>query len=321
MNTKYDVIIVGAGPLGLACGIEAKRKGLKELILDKGALVNSFVGYPTDLEFFSTPELLEIGNYPFTTRHYKPFRAEALEYYRHVAQASALNIQLYETVQSIQGENEHFEIVTDKATYQSRKVILATGFFDVPILMNVEGEMLPKVQHYYKEPYPFVRQNVLVIGAKNSAAKAALDCYRHGANVTLCIRGEEISSKVKYWIKPDLENRIEDGSIKAYFQTTIQKITEDTVVLKTPDGEVVLENDWVLAMTGYQPDFGMLANWGIAFEEDGWRTPVHNRETMETNREGVYLAGVVCGGMRTNVWFIENSRVHAEIIVQHILAA
>ena len=316
---KYDVLIIGAGPLGLACGIAAPRAGLRHLILEKGAMVNSFVGYPNDVEFFSTPELLEIGGIPFTTRGYKPVRNEALEYYRHTANVENLSIRLYERVTDILGEDEAFEVVSEKGRYTARKVIIATGFFDLPVYLNVPGENLPNVTHYYREPFPYNRQKVAVIGAKNSAAKAALDLYRHGAEVTLVVRGAGLSDKVKYWIKPDLENRIRDGAIRAYFNTAVTEITPTHLVLKTPEGAISIENDWVLAMTGYEPDFPMLERFGLSFEDDSWRTPVHNPQTMETSRKGVYLAGVVCGGKRTNVWFIENSRVHADQIVHHIL--
>ncbi len=315
----HDVIIIGAGPIGLACGIAARRAGLNALIIEKGALVNSFVGYPTDLEFFSTPELLEIGGIPFTTRNYKPVRAEALEYYRHTALTENLNIRLYEPVVRVDGSDGNFSVATTKATYPARKIIVATGFFDVPIRMNVPGEDLLKVTHYYREPYPYTAQRVAVIGAKNSAAKAALDCYRHGAEVILIIRGSEVSPKVKYWIRPDLLNRIQEGSIKVLYNTTVEAITEDAIHLQTPNGPRSLGNDWVLAMTGYQPDFSFLQTLGIALQDDAFRTPVHNPDSMETNRPGMYLAGVVCGGMKTSVWFIENSRIHADLIMHHVL--
>lgn len=316
--TYVDVIIVGAGPLGLACGIAVKKAGFSHLIIEKGALINSFVGYPTDIEFFSTPELLEIGGVPFTIRGYKPVRAEALEYYRHVARTQGLDVRLYERVTDIEGEKGAFQVKTERGVYGAKYVILATGFFDCPIQMQVKGEDLPNVFHYYKEPYPFANQKVLVVGAKNSAAKVALDLYRHGAEVSLVIRGEAVSDKVKYWIKPDLENRIKDGAIRAFFNTTVTEISLEAVRLNTPAGEVVIDNQWVFAMTGYQPDFSMLARFGLSFEADGWQTPIHDRETMETSRAGIYLAGVVCGGMRTSVWFIENSRVHAEMIAKDL---
>lgn len=313
-----DVIVVGAGPIGLACGIAAKRRGLDALLLEKGALVNSLVNYPTDLEFFSTPDLLEIGGHPFPCRGAKPVRAEAVEYYSKVADREGLDIHLYEKVRRISGDNGNFTVHTDEGTYSCRKVAVATGFFDVPNMLEVPGEELEKVRHYYKEPYPYTRQDVVVVGARNSAAKAALDCYRHGANVTMVVRGDGISDHVKYWIKPDLENRIEEGNIAAYFNSTVQAITEDSVHIRTPDGERVLDNDWVLAMTGYRPNLDFLQRLGISLADDEHCTPIYDAETMETNRSGVYLAGVVCGGLKTSDLFIENSRVHAHRIMAHI---
>jgi thioredoxin reductase (NADPH) len=319
--TSTELAVIGAGPIGLACGIAARRAGLDCFIFDRGGLANSFIHYPTDLEFFSTPELLEIGGIPFTTRGYKPVRAEALEYYRHAARSEQLDLRLYEQVDLVEGEDEGFTLVTDKGRYGARKVVVATGFFDVPIRLDIPGEELPKVTHYYREPYPYVNQRVAVIGAKNSAAKAALDCYRHGAEVTLLVRGPAISDSVKYWIKPDLDNRIRDGVIKAYFNATVRAIEPDAILFDTPEGPQRIGNDWVLAMTGYRPDTDYLHRLGIAHRNDAHHTPVHDPETMETNRRGMYLAGVVCGGLQTSVWFIENSRVHADRIVRHITAA
>lgn len=313
-----DVVIIGAGPLGIGCGIACKRAGLDAVIFERGALVNSFVHYPTDLEFFSTPDLLEIGGIPFTTRNYKPVRAEALDYFRHVAEVEDLEIRLYEEVRGIDGAADRFSVATSRGTYEAKNVVIATGFFDVPNPLGIPGEDLSKVTHYYREPYPYVGQKVAIIGAKNSAAKAALDCFRHGADVTLIARGPGVSDSVKYWIKPDLENRIQEGSIRAKFHTRVQAIEEDSLLLSSPEGEERLPNDWVLAMTGYKPDYDMLKGFGIAFREDAYRTPVYDRETMESNRKGMYLAGVLVGGLRTNVWFIENSRIHADKIVAHI---
>ena len=315
----HDLAIIGAGPIGLACGVAARRAGLSEIIFDKGGLVNSFIGYPTDLEFFSTPELLEIADIPFTTRNYKPVRAEAIEYYRHVAMSQALRTQLYEAVEAVDGTEGSFEIRTSRGIYSARRVVVATGFFDIPNPLGVPGEDLPKVSHYYREPFPYTNQRVAVVGARNSAAKVALDLTRHGAEVTLVIRGEEISPKVKYWIKPDLENRIKEGRIDVRFKTIVKEIREDEIVLSGPAGEERLPNDWVLAMTGYRPDFSFLRRLGIEIGSDEWQTPVHDTGTMETNRPGLYLAGVICGGMRTSVWFVENSRVHADAIVADIL--
>jgi thioredoxin reductase (NADPH) len=314
-----DVIIIGAGPIGLACAIEAKRAGLDALIIEKGALINSFLGYPTGMEFFSTPDLLEIGGYPLIARGYKPLREEALDYYRRVAEVENLDVKLYERVIRAEGEAGNFTVVTEHGTHSCRFVVAATGFYDVPNLMGVPGEDLPKVTHYYKEPYPYSGQKVAVIGAKNSAAKAALDCLRHGADVTLIVRGPEVSQSVKYWIRPNLLNRIKDGQITAYFDTEVVEIRLDSLLLETPEGEREIENDWVLAMTGYRPNYPLLERLGVDFEGPS-RKPVHNTDTLETNRPGVYLAGTVCGGMDTSEWFIENGRVHARQIMAHITA-
>lgn len=316
----HDVIIIGAGPVGLASGIEAQRRGLDALIIDKGALCNSFIGYPTRMEFFSTPELLEIGGYPFATRDYKPRREEALDYYRRVATAEDLDLRLYEPVIDLQGTDGDFTVVTDKGEYASRKVTVATGFYDVPNRMNVPGEDLDKVVHYFKEPYPYALTDVAIIGGANSAAKAALACYRHEANVTLVVRDAELDEGVKYWIKPDLENRIEEGSIEAYFNTTVEAIEQEVLHLNTPDGPMTIENDFVLAMTGYRPDYDFLEQLGIAIRKDEARTPVHDEagETFETNRSGLYLAGTICGGCDTSRWFIENGRFHAKKVMDHI---
>jgi thioredoxin reductase (NADPH) len=313
-----DVAIVGAGPVGLACAIEAKRERLRPLVIDKGALVNSIVGYPARMEFFSTPELIEIGGYPFPVQAYKPTREEAIEYYRGVAAREALDIRLYERVADVQGAVGSFTITTDKARYRARNVVISTGFFDRPNDLDVPGEDLPKVTHYYREPYAYVRQKVAVIGARNSAAKAALDCYRHGAAVTLVVRSPGLSEKVKYWIKPDLENRIAEGSIRAYFSTTVAEIRPASLVLRTPGGLEEIDNDWVLAMTGYRPDYGFLEGLQIAIGDDPYRTPVYDEATFETTRPGVYIAGTVCGGLRTGRWFIENGRFHARQIMKHI---
>lgn len=313
-----DVIIIGAGPVGLACGIEAKRRGLDALIIEKGALVNSFVGYPTNLEFFSTPDLMEIGGHPFPTMGYKPIREEAIDYYRRVAEVEDLAVHLYERVDRVEGEDGAFQVVTDRDRYACRKVVVAIGFFDQPNRLNVPGEDLAKVTHYYKEPFPYAHQRVAVIGAKNSAAKAALDCYRHGADVTLIHRGPTLSDKIKYWIKPDLENRIEEGSIHAMMNTKVTSIEEDRIVVDTPEGRKEIENDWVLAMTGYRPNFSLLASFGIDLGDDAACTPSFDEQCFETNRRGVYLAGTVCGGLRTGRWFIENGRFHAQQIMDHI---
>ena len=254
----HDVLVIGAGPVGLACAIEARRHGLTSITIDKGALVNSIVGYPANMEFFSTPELIEIGGYPFPVQGYKPTREAAIEYYRGVTQREGLDVRLYERVLNVGGERGGFIVRTDKGEHQARTIIVSTGFFDQPNLLGVPGEDLDKVTHYYREPYPYVRQKVAIIGAKNSAAKAALDCYRHGAEVTLIVRSPKLSDSVKYWIRPDLENRIKEGSIRAYFDTIVSEIRATSIVLRTPQGTQEVENDWVLAMTGYRPDYSFL---------------------------------------------------------------
>ena len=314
----YDIAVVGAGPVGLACAIEAKREGLRPAVIDKGALVNSLVGYPTNMEFFSTPELIEIGDHAFPTVGYKPVREEALEYYRRVAQIEEVEVRLYERVLRVDGEKDAFTVITEKGTLQARRVVVAIGFFDNPNMMDVPGEDLEKLSHYYKEPYPYASQKVAVIGAKNSAAKAALDCYRHGSDVTLVCRAPALSDKIKYWLRPDLENRIKEGSIRAYFNTSVEAITDNSVILRTPEGVLEIENDWVLALTGYHPDYAFLHEIGVATGADEFCTPIFDETTFETTRPGVYIAGTVCGGYRTSRWFIENGRFHAKQIAKHV---
>ncbi len=317
-NSQYDVLIIGAGPIGLACAIEAQNAGLSYVIVEKGPLVNSLYHYPVFMTFFSTSQKLEIGGVPFVSISNKPNRNEALEYYRRVAEKFQLNINLFEEVRQLtQLAANNFEIETAKTTYHAKNVIIATGFYDVPVKMNIPGEELPKVRHYYQDPHLYAFSKVLVIGANNSAIDVALETYRKGADVTLVIRGSEIGSYVKYWVRPDIENRIKEGEIKAYFNSEVISIAEDTVQIKTPEGELAIENDFVLAMTGYQPNFALLKKLGVELDEN--HSPKHNPETMETNKKGLYLAGVVCGGMDTHKWFIENSRVHAEQIVKHIV--
>lgn len=318
--TKYDIIIVGAGPIGLACGIEAKKAGLSYLILEKGALVNSLYNYPLNMTFFSTSDRLEIGDVPFMSINSKPTRTEALEYYRRVATKWELNVKLFEEVKSVSRIGEVNAITTSKGDYEATHVIISTGFYDIPHLMNVPGEDLPKVTHYYKDPNFYAFQKVLVVGANNSAVDAAMETWRKGADVTMVVREGEIGSRVKYWVKPDIENRIKEGSIKAYFSSSIKEITEKTVLLSTPKGDIEIENDWVIAMTGYQPNLPWLKSIGITLSADEVMKPKFDNESMETNLPNVYLAGVVCGGMNTHSLFIENSRVHAEQIVKAILA-
>ncbi|HTF16942.1 MAG TPA: YpdA family putative bacillithiol disulfide reductase [Chryseolinea sp.] len=316
---EYDVVIVGGGPIGLACGIEARKAGLRYIILEKGCLVNSLYHYPMNMTFFSTSERLEIGNVPFISHGPKPNRVESLEYYRRVCQSWELDIRLYEKVESITLTQGNHTVTTAKETYTAPNVVLALGFYDLPYLLNVPGEDLPKVRHYYDEPHPYFRQRVVVVGASNSAVDVALETFRKGADVTMVVRDGAIGDSVKYWVRPDIENRIKESSIRAYFRSHIARITMTTVEIVTPDGLVELGNDFVLAMTGYQPPFDFLTSCGIAFRDDAFHTPFYHEDSMETNVPGIFLAGVVCGGLKTNKWFIENSRVHANQIIDHIV--
>jgi thioredoxin reductase (NADPH) len=318
MNEELDLLIIGAGPIGLACGIEAKKSGLRYVIIEKGCLVNSLYHYPLNMTFFSTSERLEIGGVPFISHGPKPNRFEALEYYRRVCESWSLNVRLYEKVESVSAAGKAYRINTFKGTYVAKAIILALGFYDLPFLLNVPGEELPKVKHYYDEPHPYFRQKVVVVGAANSAVDVALETWRKGAEVTMVIRETGIRESVKYWVKPDIENRIKEGSIKAHFNSTISRITETEVDIKTPGGIVTIQNDFVLAMTGYQPPFDFMKSMNIQFHNDPDHTPRYNEETMETNAKNIYLAGVVCGGLKTNKWFIENSRIHAEMIIKNI---
>ena len=273
------------------------------------------------MTFFSTSDRLEIGGVPFISHNPKPTRPEALEYYRRVTMAWKLNVNLYESVDSLTKTADVFQLQTSKGLYETTSVILATGFYDLPYLLNVPGEDLPKVRHYYTDPHPYFAKKLIVVGAANSAVDVALECYRKGAEeVTMVIRESEIRSSVKYWVKPDVENRIKEGTIKSYFNSEIKSISETEVLIETPEGPVTLANDFVLAMTGYQPDFSFLKSAGVEIGTDEFQTPVHDPETMETNVAGLYLAGVICGGLKTNKWFIENSRVHAEVIVGQLAA-
>lgn len=313
---QYDVIIIGAGPIGLACGIQAEKRNMDYLIIEKGCLVNSIFNYPTNMTFFSTSERLEIGDVPFISHGPKPTRTEALEYYRRVKSSWDLNVNLYEKVISVKGEKNNFIIVTDKNKYESKNIIVSTGFYDYANYMNIPGEDLPKVKHYYEDPHPYIDQKIVVVGGGNSAVDVALETFRRGADVTMVIKKDKIDDGVKYWVKPDIENRIAEGSIKAYFNSRLTQIREKEVDIETPDGELTIENDFVLAMTGYHPDFDFLTSMGIELNEK--REPVYNPETFETNIAGIYLAGVVSGGMDTSRWFIENSRYHAENIFEYL---
>lgn len=313
----FDVLIIGAGPIGLACGIEAQKAGKGYVIIDKGTLVNSLYNYPVFMTFFSTSERLEIGGVPFVSINPKPNRNEALEYYRRVTEKFQLNVRLFEEVQSCQKQDGLFQVTTSKTNYEAKNVIIATGFYDIPNLMNIPGEDLPKVIHYYKDPHYYAFSKVLVVGANNSSVDVALETYRKGAEVTMVIRGSEMGPNVKYWVRPDIENRIKEGAIKAYFESNLKEIKEHSAVISTPEGEVEIENDFVAAMTGYQPNFQFLEKLGVTLNEN--KVPHYNSETMESNVAGMYLAGVVCGGMDTHKWFIENSRVHAVQIMKHIV--
>jgi len=334
MDTNYDIIIVGGGPIGIACALEARKAGLSYLILEKGCLVNSLYNYPANMTFFSTSERIEIGGVPFVSNNVKPQRSEALEYYRRVAVSNGLNIHLQEAVQQIKldekikqddgkkhdsgkkQDNGQFAVVSQRQTYSATYVILATGFYDIPVLLDIPGENLSKVTHYYKEPHFYAMQKVVVVGASNSSVDAALETWRKGAEVTMVIRGEGIGPRVKYWVKPDIENRIKEGSIKAYTHSSLTAIRPGEVDIITPDGTI--PNDYVIALTGYQPSFDFLRMAGIQLSDDSRLQPFYNAETMETNVKNLFLAGVVCGGMNTHIWFIENSRIHAEMIIRAI---
>lgn len=312
------VIIIGSGPIGLATAIALKNKGIESLIIERGCLVNSIYNYPTNMTFFSTSDKLEIGNIPFISHGSKPTRKEALEYYRRAAEHYDLNINLFEEVTDVKGEDGKFEVLTDKGSYKAEKVVLATGFYGRPNMMNVPGEDLPKVLHYYDDPHRYAWQNVLVVGGGNSAADAALETYRCNAEVSILVKHDTLKPSIKYWVKPDIDNRINEGSITGYFNSEVLEIREKEVDIQTPDGKKTIPNDFVLAMTGYRPHFDLMKNLGIELTSDDKKMPVYDDNTLETNRKGMYVAGVVCGGMDTSTLFIENSRIHAEHIAEHI---
>ena len=315
----YDLIIIGGGPIGLACGLEAQKVGLNYAVLEKGCLVNSIYNYPANMSFFSTSERLELDDIPFVSNNAKPTRSEALEYYRRVASNRKLNVKLFEEVEKINNNSSDFyEIITKKTTYQTKSIVIATGFYDIPYLMNVKGENLPKVTHYYDEPHFYALQKVAVVGASNSAVDAALETWRKGADVTMIIRDKAIGDRVKYWVKPDIENRIKEGSIKAYFNSEVAEIRDNEIDIKTPEGIVTIENDNVIAMTGYQPNLDFLRKIGITLSSDKIMKPLYDDNTQETNLPNVYVAGVICGGMNTHSLFIENSRIHAIKIIEKI---
>ena len=318
MNSPYDLIIIGGGPSGLNVGISAQKAGLNYLILEKGAVVNSLYNFPVNMTFFSTSLKLEIHNTPFISHGDKPTRAEALEYYRRLIGSHKLNLQLYEEVKSMHPAAAGYEVVTSKGKYITQNVCVATGFYDTPRLLHVPGENLPKVRHYYDDPHVYIGQDVVVIGAANSACDAALETWRKGANVTMVIRGEKIYDRVKYWIKPDIENRIKEGSITAYFESEVTAIRETEVDVVTPEGVMTLKNDFVLAMTGYQPNYALFERLGLPVSDDKACKPVFDPETLETSLPGVYMAGVACAGLETSKLFIENTRDHGDIIVGNI---
>jgi thioredoxin reductase (NADPH) len=324
MDNHYTIIIIGGGPIGLACALEAKEASLDYLILEKGCLVNSLYNYPANMTFFSTSERLEIGGIPFVSNNPKPTRPEALEYYRRVALSSHVNIHLFEKVIEVKAQGSRdkaqagYKITTDKNVYTADYIIVATGFYDIPYKLNVAGEDLPKVTHYYKDPHFYAFQKVLVVGANNSAVDAALETWRKGAEVTMVIRGNQIGERVKYWVRPDIVNRINEGSIKAWFNSTVKEIRNHEVDIQTPEGVITVENDWVLAMTGYQPNLDFLRKLGVHLSDDEIMKPSYDESSFETNVKNVFIAGVICGGMNTHRLFIENSREHAEKVIQTI---
>lgn len=313
-----DIIIIGGGPTGINCAIEAQKAGFDYVILEKGVLVNSIFNFPANMTFFSTSLNLEIGDTPFISHNDKPTRREALEYYRRLLESYNLKIDFDAEVKSMSKTNGHYTVDTGEKTYTSKYVIVATGFYDQPNMMGIPGEKSPKVKHYYDEVHHYIRKNVLVVGAANSACDVALECWQKGANVTMAVRASELNQRVKYWILPNIENRIKEGSIKAYFNTSIKEIKDKSVILNTPDGEIEIENDYVLAMTGYSPNYTLIANLGIEIGSDEYRTPNVDENTLETNLPGVFMAGVVGGGLKTNRFFIENTRDQADTIMREI---
>lgn len=319
-DVLYDVVIIGGGPIGIACGLEAKKRGLSYLIIEKGCLVNSLYHYPTNMTFFSTSEKLELDKIPFISNNPKPKKAEALEYYRRITTSNHLNINLFERVTKVVSKDRLHQVYSTKNIYSASNVVIATGFYDIPNYLNIPGEDLGKVSHYYADPHFYATQRTVVVGASNSAVDAALEIYRKGGKVTMIVRNRSIGERVKYWVKPDIENRIDEGSIQAVFNAELKEIKENEVIFSTSEGDLTLENDFVLLLTGYRPDFQFLEDLGISLSEDGKKIPQYHPETMETNVEGLFLAGVICGGVETHKWFIENSRIHAPIIMDAIVS-
>lgn len=314
----YDLIIVGAGPAGLICGIEAQKKNLTYLILEKGLLVNSIYNFPTNMTFFSTSKKLEVAEIPFISHTEKPTRKEALEYYRRLADYYKLNIHYRKTVSNIHNKDDYFEFETQDQNYKAKKVILALGFYDTPRALDVPGTHLTKVKHYYDDAHPYIGMNVIIVGGGNSACDVALETWSNGAKVTMVVRDKALYQGVKYWILPNIENRIKEGSIPSYFNSTIKEITETQVVINTPDGEVTIDNDYVLAMIGYQPDFSLLDQLGVEYSTNENMVPTFNPDTLETNVKGVFVAGVLNGGLKTNSLFIENTRDHGLKIIENL---
>jgi len=314
----YDVIIIGGGPIGIACGIEAQKRGLCYLIIEKGTIVNSLYNYPGGMTFFSSSDKLEIDNIPFISSNAKPYKSESLEYYRRIVTSKDLNINLFEKVNTVEKVANTYLITTSKNVYSSPNVVVATGFYDIPNLLNVPGENLQKVTHYYKNPHYYARQHVAIVGASNSSVDAALEIYRKSGFVTMIIRGDEVGKRVKYWVRPDIINRIAEGSIKVHYNSEIKEIKDYEIIINKNGKQVIIKNDYVLALTGYQPNFKFLQNIGIKLSADDKMKPNYNEGTMETNNKGIYLAGVICGGMETHKWFIENSRIHAPLIMDAI---
>ncbi|HSR51531.1 MAG TPA: YpdA family putative bacillithiol disulfide reductase [Acidobacteriota bacterium] len=326
MSDKLDLVIIGAGPAGLACGIEAKKRDWNFQIIDKGCVVNSVYNYPTNMVFFTTADLLEIGGIPMTVSEPKPRRQDALNYYRRVVDLFELPIRDYEEVFEVEGHHGEFQVRTrdrlgQERVYPCAKIIVSTGYYDNPNMLDIPGEDLAKVSHYFSEPHPYYKKKVAVIGGQNSAAESALELYRQArADVTLIHRGSEVGKSIKYWVRPDINNRIERGEIRALFNSRVKEIRETEIVVETPEGRQVLENDYVLAMTGYHPNTGFLRSMGIDIDPETL-APSHDPQTLESNVKGIYVAGSIVAGKMTNKIFIENGRFHGGQIFQHMSEA